>query len=199
MAHEIDLWITCGSTYTYLALSQLPEAEHAHGVSFRVRPFYLGKIFDDMGRWPFPDGAKKTKYMWRDIERRANARGLSPKLPAPYPAPNATLANQVAYLALQQPWGRQYLTSSYRHWFEHGMLPGDADNLSASLGEVGQDMETLLSSVKAQSVHERLIEETETAKHLGIFGAPMFVVGGELFWGDDRLNDAIAWAISSTK
>ena len=198
MAHEIDLWISCGSTYTYLTLNRLSEVELRHGVSFKLRPIYLGKIFEDMGRWPFPDGSEKTRYMWRDIERRASARGLSPKLPAPYPVANTVRANQIAYLALKEPWGRDYLLSSYRHWFEHGMLPGEMDNLSASLGEVGQDVDTLLGSIEQQSVHERLIEETVVAQKLGIFGAPTFVVGSELFWGDDRMDDAVAWATSTS-
>lgn len=197
MGNKIDLWITCGSTYTYLTVSKLADAERAHDVSFTLRPFYLGQIFNEMGRWPFPDGAEKTKYMWRDIERRAAALGLSPKLPAPYPAPKTVLANQIAYLALKQPWGRKYLINSYKNWFENGLLPGETENLTASLSELGQDAEALLNQVETEAVHDRLVEETEVAKQLGIFGAPTFVVGNELFWGDDRLEDAVAWAKSS--
>lgn len=194
MTSQIDLWITGGSTYTYLTLNRLADAERAHGVAFRLRPFYLGKIFDDIGRWPFPDGAEKTRYMWRDIERRAVARGLSPKLPAPYPAPNSVLVNQVAALGLRQDWSRDFLLQSYRHWFEDGLLPGDQENLSASLSAVGQDVDTILKAVETEGVHESLIDETGIAQRLGVFGAPMFTVGQELFWGDDRLEDAVAWA-----
>ena len=198
MPHEIDLWISCASTYTYLTVQRLSEQERTGEVTFRIRPFYLGKIFSDMGRWPFPDGAEKTRYMWRDIGRRAQAMGLSPNLPAPYPLPDAVLANQVAYHALRQDWGRSYLLSSYRHWFEGGLLPGGADNLKASLSEVGQDVDAVLAALESEAVHDRLVEETGVAVRLGIFGAPMFVVGDELFWGDDRMDDAVAWASSSS-
>lgn len=194
----IDLWFSCGSTYTYLAVMSLSDAEARHGVRFRLRPFNLGVLFNEMGRWPFPEGLPKTRYMWRDIERRAMTMGLPARLPAPYPAPNTPLANRVAYVALQHRWGRDYLRASYSAWFERGLMPGEPDNVSESLAAVGQNVEAVMSEVERSGAGEALSRETDQARELGIFGAPTFAVGEELFWGHDRLDDAVAWLKASS-
>lgn len=194
MTPEIDLWFSCGSTYTYLTMMRLSCVEADHGVRFNLRPFYLGALFKEIGRAPFLEEPQKTKYMWRDIERRATRLGLSPRLPAPYPAPNVVLANQVAYLGLQKGWGQDYLQVSYRNWFENGLMPGDSENLARSLSEVEQDKEEILAEISEGRVHENLVSETDLARSLGIFGAPTCAVDKEIFWGDDRLEEAVRWA-----
>ena len=194
MSDEIDLWFSCGSTYTYLTIMRLRQAEADLEARFRLRPFYLGMLFNERNRWPFLEEPQKSAYMWRDIARRAARLGLSPTLPAPYPAPNVVLANQIAYLALGQDWGRDYLEASYRAWFEHGQMPGETANIAASLGAVGQDVDAVMARVADGAAHAAVVGETDRARALGIFGAPTFVVGDELFWGDDRLEEAVSWA-----
>jgi 2-hydroxychromene-2-carboxylate isomerase len=193
---EAEFWLTCGSTYTYLALSRLDAVERASGVRFTVRPFNLGVIFAERNYFPFPPDAPKTRYMWRDIERRAKARGLPVSLPVPYPAPqpNVRRANEAAHFALRHDWGRAYLLASYRAWFGSGLGPGTPENMRRALAEAGQDADAVLAAIEAENLGGALDAATERAKALGIFGAPTFVVGGELFWGDDRLEDAVDWA-----
>ena len=194
MAKNIDFWITCGSTYTYLTVMRLAEVEAANNVQIHLRPFYLAVLFNEIGSWPFPDGAAKTAYMWRDIERRARARGLAPRLPAPYPAPETPLANRICWIAAQEPWGRDYLVAAYRAWFEQGLMPGSRENLAASLAPLGQDVDAVITRAEAAATDQAVIVNTDQARDLGVFGAPTFSVGAELFWGDDRLEDAVAWA-----
>lgn len=194
MTVSIDLYFSCGSTYTYLTVMRLRQAEAEHGVHFQLHPFYLGILFQEMNRRPFLEEPQKTAYMWRDIARRAAWRGLTPTLPAPYPAVKAVQGNQIAWLALREPWGRDYLEASYRAWFERGRLPGEPDNIAESFAAVGQNPDTVLTGAALKTAHEAVVQQTDAARKLGIFGSPTFVVGQELFWGDDRLEDAVRWA-----
>lgn len=193
MQKTIDLWFSCGSTYSGLTILRLRQIEDKFDTTFNLRPFYLGAILDELGPWPYREGSPKTTYMWRDLTRRAKVHGLNASFPVPYPSPNAVIANQVAHFALRQPWGRTYLEEGYKLWFEKGADLGSTDNLMSSLLSVGQDMDEVLTQINAAGTHEALINETNEARCLGIFGAPTFSVGDDIFWGDDRLEDALLW------
>lgn len=198
MHDKIDLWFTCGSTYNTLTLLRLTEVEKRTGTSFNLRPFYLAEILTELGSWPFLVGSPKTRYMWRDVERRAMVLGLSPKMPLPYPSPKSALANQVAHVALKHAWGRRFLVEMARAWLEDGLMPGSDESLAHCLPAVGQDVEVVLREVERADAHKALIAETAEARRLGLFGSPVCVANGELFWGDDRVEDAIEWADSAS-
>jgi 2-hydroxychromene-2-carboxylate isomerase len=142
---------------------------------------------------PFADKPTKTAYMWRDIERRARMYGIQVRVPVPYPAKHSIVANQVAIPGLQEGWGVEFISAAYRHWFQLGEETGDEPNLSGSLSDIGQDPARVLKLIRGGAVDEVLARETNEARALGIFGSPTFSVDGELFWGDDRLDDAISW------
>ena len=189
----IDFWFTMGSTYSYLSVMRLAEVERSTGVTFRWRPFHLLLILQDMKHIPFADKPAKMRYMWRDIERRAGWYGLPVKLPVPYPAKQSVTANLVAVVGMGEGWGADFARAAYRHWFHEGEETGSEPNLSASLREVGQDPARVLALANAAAANGRLLAETDAARQMGIFGSPTFAVGQELFWGDDRLDDAINW------
>lgn len=191
---EIDFWFSTGSTYTYLSMMRMEDVEKRHGVTFRLRPFYLGMIFNELERFPFVKEPQKLAYMWKDIGRRAAVYGLNPSLPAQWPLDTVVPANQVAHVALREDWGRAYMQESYRQWMELGNPAGAEPNISNSLSAVGQDPETIKAQAFGEETHAALLAETDIARSLGIFGAPSFVVEGELFWGDDRMEDAAAFA-----
>jgi 2-hydroxychromene-2-carboxylate isomerase len=132
-------------------------------------------------------------YMWRDVERRAPMYGLRPKLPAPYPAKQSVVANLVALAGMGEGWGADFVRAAYRRWFENGEETGSEPNVSSSLREVGQDPARVLEVANSAAMNERLVAETDAAKELGIFGSPTFTIGRELFWGDDRLEEAVNW------
>jgi 2-hydroxychromene-2-carboxylate isomerase len=191
----IDFFFTMGSTYSYLAVTRLPEVARKNGIAFRWRPFHLLTILNDMKHVPFADKPAKMNYMWRDLERRAAMHGIPIKVPAPYPARLSGFANQVALLGMQEGWGEAFVREAYREWFQLGHETGSEPNVSNSLRAAGQDSARVLARAASEEVKEALAAETDRAKALGIFGSPTFVVGGkELFWGDDRLEDAISWA-----
>lgn len=132
--------------------------------------------------------------MWRDIERRAARYGLQPKVPAPYPLAELVLANQVATLGEIEGWVEPYTPATYRRWFEQSDLAGQEPNLSESLTEVGLDPDRILGLTNSEELIGSPASSTAEAIALGVFGSPSFVVGREIFWGDDRLEDAISWA-----
>jgi 2-hydroxychromene-2-carboxylate isomerase len=191
---QIDFWFTMGSTYSFLTVSRLHN--QMGDITFRWRPFHLLIILQEMNHVPFADKPAKMAYMWRDIARRAKMYGIPANLPAPYPAKQSIAANLVALVGMQEGWGPDFVRAAYRNWFQRGEETGSEPNLSRSLTELGQDPARVLALAESETARSLLVEETEEAKRLGIFGSPTFVVGSELFWGDDRLDDAITWARS---
>jgi 2-hydroxychromene-2-carboxylate isomerase len=191
----IDFWYSIGSTYTYLSVMRIADVARSTGVSVRWRPFNVRHIMVEQNNIPFRDKPVKAAYMWRDVERRAHRYGLSPKMPAPYPLPGLVLANQIAVLGAVEGWAEGYTRAAYRRWFESGEPAGEEPNISGSLRDVGQDPERVLEVGLAPPTAAALSAATDEAMALGVFGSPTFVVAGEVFWGDDRLEDAVEWAL----
>lgn len=189
----MDFWFSIGSTYSYLSVMRLAEVSASTGIGFRWRPFNVRAIMREMDNIPFANKPVKAAYMWRDIERRAARYGLHQRLPAPYPLQELELANRVAIVAAGEGWIENYARAAYRRWFEEGQPAGSEPNMTRSLEECGQDAGRVLALANSTFSHEALDAATNAARELGIFGSPTFVVGRELFWGDDRLEDAIAW------
>ncbi len=192
----IDFWFSIGSTYSYLTVMRLPQLADAKGIEVFWHPFNVRHVMVAQNNIPFKGKPEKTAYMWRDIARRAEGYGLSPKLPAPYPLAGLVLANEVAELGMREGWGIDYTRATYRRWFEQGEPAGEAPNLPESLREIGQDPERVMERAGSEEIVQALASATADAMTLGVFGSPSFLVGHELFWGDDRLEDAIAWAMS---
>ncbi|MCC5968746.1 MAG: 2-hydroxychromene-2-carboxylate isomerase [Pararhodobacter sp.] len=190
----IDFWFSIGSTYTCLTVMRLPAYARKHGLAFNWRPFNVRTILVEQNNIPFAGKPVKAAYMWRDIARRAGRYGLSVTVPAPYPLEHLPLANQVALLGMQEGWGQEYVMATYRRWFQDGQPAGSEPNLSQSLREIGQKPERIIEAATAPAIEGALANETEEARRLGVFGAPSFVADGEVFWGDDRLDDAVSWA-----
>jgi len=192
-APHIDFWFTMGSTYSYLSVSRLADVERSTGMTFRWRPFHLLIILQEMKHIPFADKPTKSAYMWRDIERRAAMYGIPMKLPVPYPARQSVVANLVAIVGMRENWGADFVRAAYRRWFQRGEETGSEPNVSESSRDIGQDPERVLTLANSDDTKSVLTAETDAARELGIFGSPTFIVGRELFWGDDRLADAINW------
>ncbi len=192
-APHIDFWFTMGSTYSYLSVSRVADVERSTGMTFRWRPFHLLMILQEMKHIPFADKPTKSAYMWRDIERRAAMYGIPMKLPVPYPARQSVVANLVAIVGMRENWGADFVRAAYRRWFQRGEETGSEPNVSESLRDIGQDPERVLTLANSDDTKSVLTAETDAARELGIFGSPTFIVGRKLFWGDDRLADAINW------
>ena len=193
MTQPIDFWFSIGSTYSFLTVMRLDDLADAADISFRWRPFNVRALMIEMDNRPFVNKPAKMAYMWRDIERRTDMYGLTAKLPAPYPLEELELANQIAVVGSREGWCAAYTQAAYRRWFQLGQPAGSSANVENSLTEIGEDPERVLNLAESQEIVQALSQATGEAKGLGIFGSPSFVVGGELFWGDDRLADAVSW------
>lgn len=160
-------------------------------VHIRWRPFDLKSILEELSGLPFLEGSPKTRYMWHDLARKSSKLGLKPILPAPYPNPQAHLANRIARIGLDQDWGVDFIQAYYRKWFETKHTGMKETDVAQCLEGIGREAHDTIEIAKKPEIVRVLEAETDEARMLGIFGAPTFAVGSELFWGDDRLEDAI--------
>jgi 2-hydroxychromene-2-carboxylate isomerase len=192
---KIEFWYSIGSTYTYLSTQRLAQIETENEVVFEWCPFSVRSRMIEMENVPFMAEKKRDKidYMWRDVQRRANFYGFNAKVPAPYPLKEFDLANKVAILGKDQGWIKEYTILTYKKWFLDHLEPGSEPNLSSTLKEIGLDSDSLIKKAQTDEIEQKYLKNTEMAKNKGIFGSPTFIVENEVFWGDDRCEDAIKW------
>ena len=150
----------------------------------------------NMDNIPFPP-SKKTKvdYMWRDIQRRSEFYSLPvPNVPAPYPLKEFDRANLVGIVMERDGRYLEYLDETYRAWFLDGLEAGSDQNLKNVSSVLGISLPEILEEASSSEIVEIYERNTAEAQTAGVFGAPSFTVNGEIFWGDDRLEDAIRFA-----
>ena len=191
---RLQFWFEFASTYSYVAASRVERVAGAAGVTVDWKTFLLGPIFRGQG-WsdsPFNIYPVKGRYMWRDMERLSAAEGLPLKRPSQFPR-NGLLAARVATLAQAAPWRAEFVRRVYAANFADDQDIGDPVVVGGVLGSLGLPAAEILELAQGGENKERLRLQTEEAVRLGIFGAPSFVVGAELFWGNDRLEQAVAW------
>ena len=196
---KIEVWFEFASTYSYLTVSRVEELTQKAGVEVEWKPFLLGPIFRSKG-WetsPFVLDPVKGDYMWRDMERRAERLSIPFFRPPVFPA-HSLLAARVMTAAHGEPWCSGFARDVFRAQFASGEDISDEAVLlrilSAHVGDPGHWM----ALAQSDRVKSELRANTEQAAEIGVFGAPSFRVGNELFWGDDRLEDAVDWSLSSS-
>lgn len=191
----IEFWFEFGSNYSYPALMRLPEAAARAGLRVQWRPFLLGPIFQSFG-WstsPFVTHTAKGAYVWRDMARLCEKHGLPWTKPTRFPR-RAVLPMRVALLGADEPWMDAFCRRMMLLNFAHDRDIDDPAVVGAALAELGLDAAALLARAQHDDTKAALRAQTEEAARRGIFGAPMCFVDGEMFWGNDRLDDALAWA-----
>ena len=192
--NNIDFYFSIGSTYTYLTVTRILDVENKHQVKFNWKPFSVRAIMKEMNNIPFPkEKMNKVNYMWRDIERRAEGYGFFAKTPAPYPLSEFDLANQIAILGLEKDWGIDYIRLTYKKWFQEGKEPAIEPSISEVCNELKLNKDEITSEALKKEIQDKYEANTNSARENKIFGSPSFVVKNEVFWGDDRMEDAIKW------
>lgn len=190
---RLDFCFFLGSTYSYLSVNRADAVARAHGIELDWRPFSVRTLMREQNNSPFAGKPAKLNYMWRDIERRASRFGIPFDGAPPYPIDAAERANHVATLAASEGWCAAFVREAYRAWFIEKLDPGTPEVLRAVLQRIGQPA-SCIERAEHEDVVRRYTAETDRARTLGIFGSPTWVVDGrEIFWGDDRLEDAIEW------
>ena len=193
---RIDFWYDPASSYSFLSALRIEALAKDAGVEVAWRPFLLGPIFKEQG-WtssPFNLYPAKGRYMVRDIERVAASRGLGFRLPAIFPA-NSLKAARIALVGAEDGWIAPFTRAMFAAQFEQGADIGDDDVLRRILDDLKLDAAVILSRTETPQLKQKLKDQTAEAARLGIFGAPTFAAKGEIFWGDDRLEQALDWAI----
>ena len=193
--NNIDFFFSIGSTYTYLSVTRILEVEKKNQVKFTWKPFSVRAIMKEMNNIPFPkDKLNKVNYMWRDIERRAEGYGFFAKTPVPYPLSEFALANQIAILGLEKGWGIDYVRLTYKKWFQEGKEPAIDPSITEVCRELNIDKDEIISQANSKEIINNYNLNTNSARDNKIFGSPSFVVKNEIFWGDDRMEDAVNWS-----
>ena len=192
---NIDFYFSIGSTYTYLTVTRILDVEKKHQIKFNWKPFSVRAIMKEMNNIPFPkDKINKVNYMWRDIERRAEGYGFFAKTPVPYPLSEFDLANKIAILGLDKGWGIDYIRLTYKKWFQEGKEPAIDPSISEICKELALNKNEIVSEAKSEIFEKKYMSNTDSARENKVFGSPSFIVEDEIFWGDDRMEDAINWA-----
>jgi 2-hydroxychromene-2-carboxylate isomerase len=200
-APRLTFWYEFASTYSYLAAMRIAAAADATGVEVDWQPFLLGPVFKSQG-WatssPFNVYPAKGRYMVRDVGRIAAARGLRFRMPEPFPA-NSLKAARLAIIGTEDGWVAPFSRAVFNAEFAQGRDISNDGVLSELLAQLGLDAPAVIARSTRPEAKERLRAATAQAEALGVFGAPTFVApDGELFWGDDRLESALAHVISKT-
>lgn len=189
-----QFWYDFASTYSFLTSQRIERQAAEHDVAIEWKPFMLGVILRERGWEGNPAEAfpVKGRYMWRDIKRRAARLGLEFKRPSTFPR-NPVLANRVAQIAADEGWCGEFTRRAFAANFSEDREIGERDVVADLISACEQDPQAVLERAEAPANKERLKANTLDALTRGLFGAPSFTVDGELFWGDDRLEDALAW------
>jgi 2-hydroxychromene-2-carboxylate isomerase len=182
---RIEMWFDFASPYSYLAIERIDALARDAGVRVDLRPFLLGPIFQAQG-WndtPFRLFPGKGAYMMRDIARLAEKYGVVYNRPRLFPR-MSVLPARIALLGQDEPWGRDFCLAVFRANFQHDLDIQAEDVVHA---------DGLIARGKSEAAKEALRRRVDRARNLGLFGAPTFFVDGEMFWGNDRLEDALDW------
>jgi 2-hydroxychromene-2-carboxylate isomerase len=192
----LEFWYEFGSTYSYPAAMRIEPLAEKAGVELRWRPFLLGPIFKEFG-WtdsPFNIYEAKGRYMWRDLTRICEGEGIPLKLPPVRFPQNGLEAARLALVGEGDGWTPAFTRAVFLANYAEQKDISDEETLGAILATLGVDADAALAEASTLPIKDRLKQQTKEAAARGIFGAPYFTIGDEPFWGNDRLEAALAWA-----
>lgn len=191
--HLIEFWFEFGSNYSYLSVMRIESM--AGDVPIIWRPFLLGPIFQQLGFNTSPFVLQKAKgdYVWRDMERQCRKFGLPWRKPSSFPR-SGVLPIRVALVGADEPWVGEYCRRVMMRNFVDDQDFDSAATITDVLDSMSLDAAPIIERATTDHNKLRLRSQTEAAYAKGVFGAPTFFVNGEMFWGNDRLEDALEYA-----
>jgi len=194
----IEFWYEFGSTYSYPAAMRVERLAEQAGVAVAWRPFLLGPLFHEqqgLTDSPFNAFPVKGDYMWRDLQRVCDLEGLPLVHPSQFPR-NGLLAARIAICGLEDGWTPAFSRAVYQANFVDDQDISKAEVLAPLIASVGAGPDEVLAAAGGDPIKARLKDHVRQAQERGLFGAPSFVTAdGELFWGNDRLEQALEWAV----
>ena len=193
---EIEFWFEFGSNYSYLSVMRIEDAARQHAVRVVWRPFLLGPIFRALGMQnsPFVLQKEKGAYVQQDMARLCRKYGLAPWVkPSVFPR-LGVLPLRIALLGVDEPWIGAFCRKVMELNFVRDQDINQPEQMVPIVAELGLSALGLTERAQSEPIKTRLRDQTEQARAKGIFGAPTFFVGTEMFWGNDRLDDALLFA-----
>jgi len=195
----LEFWFDFGSNYSYLSAMRIEALAREKNVEVVWKPFLLGVVFQSLGWQTSPFVLQKLKgdYAWRDMARLCEKYGLPWRQPTSFPR-TALLPMRVALIGADQGWVAPFVRRMMTMNFAEDRDIDNVEAVTEALTELGLDAPAILALALTDENKLRLRHQTQQAQARGLFGAPNFISGDELFWGNDRLEDALAWAATSS-
>jgi 2-hydroxychromene-2-carboxylate isomerase len=193
----IECWFDFASIYSYLSVMRIERECEPSGIAVDWQPFLLGPIFRSLG-WtssPFIAQQAKGNWAWIDMERQCAKYGLPWQRPSIFPQV-ALLPPRVALAARHEPWVGAFCRRLMQMNFAEAVDTASVQATRRALTELGLPADTIIEAAQAEPAKLALRVQTERAAAKGIFGAPTFFVDERMYWGNDRLDDALASLIS---
>lgn len=187
MARTLDLWLDLRSPYSFLAMEPAYVLEKEFGVTFNLRPFALeiGGAVNLNDPQAVARGLRKIKYLYADARRFATPRGLT--ILGPKKIFDQKLAHLAWLYADKSGKGRTLVDLAYARFFKRELDYEDRGAIDTLLKESGVDPAGFQAFVAGEGPGELAAHQAEAEKQ-GVFAVPTFVVDGELFWGQDRID-----------
>lgn len=188
---KLEFYFDYGSSYSYLADTQVAGVCARAGAELIYRPMLLGAVFKETGNGSPASIPAKGIYSLRDLHRWAERYGVPFAFNPHFPV-NTLKLMRMAVAAQRLGVFAQYHAAVFRGmWVEERNL-GEAAAVAALLTAAGLDAAQLAGEAEREEVKSALKANTQEAIDRGVFGAPALFVGDELFWGNDRLDFAEA-------
>ncbi len=191
----IEFFFDFSSPYGYFASCRVDDVGQRHGREVLWRPYLLGAAMKITGSEPLVQRKMIAEYAHRDVPRTARRFGVAYNPPPP-PFPVASVAPCRAFywLADRDPLqARDFARRTYAALFIDGRNISEVDVVVELAASAGADADETRTALTRQAVKDRLRQETDAAIGRGVFGSPYFIVDGEPFWGNDRLDEVDKW------
>ena len=186
MTKTIEFFWDPASSYTYLATTQIEALARRTGATIQWRPFLLGKVFEACGNRMPASVPAKAKHLFSDMRRWSVHYGIPLSMPKVFPV-NSVLALRAGIAAANQGKAAEFATGIARAYWGEGLDISQPEVVGKVIAAAGLDPAAVLAQTQEQPVKDQLRANTEDAVKRGVFGAPTFFVGEEMFWGNDRL------------
>ncbi|MEA2726942.1 MAG: hypothetical protein QOF70_1417 [Acetobacteraceae bacterium] len=192
MALHIDYYASLNSPWTHLGAARIEAMAMANNATLRIYPVDFGAIFAQSGGLPLPKRSpQRQAYRLQELVRWRDQLGI-PIQVQPKFFPSSEQHSASCVIAVRETMGDQpAIKLAHRVlkavWQEEKNA-GDLATLAALITDIGLDADQVLKLGEDPRWAERRIADTQAALDRGVFGAPSYVIGDDIFWGQDRLD-----------
>lgn len=186
---SFEFWFDFGSPAAYLAWTQIPAIEASTGAQALWRPMLLGGVFQATGNHSPATIPAKGRYTFIDFDRFARRYGVPLRYNPHFPINTLMLMRGAVGMQLRDPERfADYCAAMFQAIWVESLDMNDAGVVGQALHRAGFEPQSLLALTQEPDVKAALKAATEEAVARGVFGAPTFFVGDQMFWGQDRID-----------